>query len=148
MFQHQRIVALLVACAALASSACGGGDSTPTAPSTPTTAFSQTDIVVGTGAEAANGRRLSVHYTLWLHDAARPESKGQQLQTSVGGSPFSFVLGTGAVIRGWDQGVPGMKTGGTRRLVIPPSLAYGSSGQGSIPPNATLVFDIQLLDVQ
>jgi FKBP-type peptidyl-prolyl cis-trans isomerase len=103
---------------------------------------------VGTGAEAANGRRLTVHYTLWLYDPVRPESKGQQLQTSVGGSPFSFVLGAGAVIRGWDQGVPGMKTGGTRRLVVPPSLAYGSSGQGSIPPNATLVFDIQLLEVQ
>ena len=147
MFQHQSIVALLLACAALASSACGG-DPAPTSPSAPTTAFSQTDIVVGTGAEAANGRRLTVHYTLWLYDAVRPESKGQQVQTSVGGSPFSFVLGAGAVIRGWDQGVPGMKTGGTRRLVVPPSLAYGSSGQGSIPPNATLVFDIQLLEVQ
>jgi len=148
MFQHQPIVAVVVACAALASSACGGGNPTPTAPSMPTVSFSQSDIVVGTGAEAANGRRLTVHYTLWLYDPARPESKGQQLQTSVGGSPFSFVLGTGAVIRGWDQGVSGMKTGGTRRLVIPPSLAYGSSGQGSIPPNATLVFDIQLLEVQ
>ena len=148
MVQRHTIGALAIACMILASSACGGDDSAPTAPSTPTTSFSQTDVVVGTGAEAANGRRLTVHYTLWLFDPARPESKGQQLQTSVGGSPFSFVLGTGGVIRGWDQGVPGMKVGGTRRLTIPPALAYGSTGQGSIPPNATLVFDVQLLDVQ
>jgi FKBP-type peptidyl-prolyl cis-trans isomerase FkpA len=150
MVRGQRIVTFVILGTILASSACGS-DSTPTAataPSLPTTTFSQTDLVVGTGAEAINGRRLTVHYTLWLYDPARPESKGQQLQTSVGGSPFPFVLGAGGVIRGWDQGVPGMKVGGTRRLIIPPSLAYGASGQGSIPPNATLVFDIQLLDVQ
>ena len=147
MVRGQKIVTSVILGTILASSACGG-DSPPTAPSLPTTTFSQTDLVVGTGAEAVNGRRLTVHYTLWLYDPARSESKGQQLQTSVGGSPFPFVLGAGGVIRGWDQGVPGMKVGGTRRLIIPPSLAYGSSGQGSIPPNATLVFDIQLLDVQ
>jgi FKBP-type peptidyl-prolyl cis-trans isomerase FkpA len=147
MVRGQKIVTSVILGTILASSACGG-DSAPTAPSLPTTTFSQTDLVVGTGAEAVNGRRLTVHYTLWLYDAARSESKGQQLQTSVGGSPFPFVLGAGGVIRGWDQGVPGMKVGGMRRLIIPPSLAYGSSGQGSIPPNATLVFDIQLLDVQ
>jgi FKBP-type peptidyl-prolyl cis-trans isomerase FkpA len=147
MVRGRKIVTSVILGTILASSACGG-DSAPTAPSLPTTTFSQTDLVVGTGAEAVNGRRLTVHYTLWLYDAARSESKGQQLQTSVGGSPFPFVLGAGGVIRGWDQGVPGMKVGGMRRLIIPPSLAYGSSGQGSIPPNATLVFDIQLLDVQ
>jgi FKBP-type peptidyl-prolyl cis-trans isomerase FkpA len=147
MVRGQKIVTFVILGTILASSACGD-DSAPTAPSLPTTTFSQTDLLVGTGAEAVNGRRLTVHYTLWLYDPARPESKGQQLQTSVGGSPFPFVLGAGGVIRGWDQGVPGMKVGGIRRLIIPPSLAYGSNGQGSIPPNATLVFDIQLLDVQ
>lgn len=111
-------------------------------------AFTQTDIVTGTGTAATNGRSLTVHYTLWLYDPTAAESKGRQMQTSVGGSPFSFTLGVGGVIRGWDVGVVGMRVGGTRRLTIPPDLAYGSAGQGDIPPNASLVFDIQLLSVQ
>lgn len=126
---------------------CGGDG--PTAP-TPRGEFSQTDLSVGTGATAAFGGRLTVHYTGWLYDPARPEQKGSQFDSSVGGAPFSFVLGAGQVIRGWDQGLGGMRVGGRRRLVIPPELAYGSSGagNGAIPPNATLVFDVELIGVQ
>jgi FKBP-type peptidyl-prolyl cis-trans isomerase len=90
-----------------------------------------------------------VNYTGWLYDPLRPENKGQQFDSSVGRQPFTFTLGAGQVIRGWDQGVPGMKVGGQRRLTIPPDLGYGANGAGGvIPPNATLVFDVDLLDVQ
>ena len=90
---------------------------------------------------------MTVHYTLWLFDDTKPEGKGAQLQTTVGGAPFSFALGYGQVIAGWDIGLDGMKVGGTRRLVIPPEVAYGAAGSGQIPGNATLVFDIQLIGV-
>ncbi len=130
---------------ALVASACGGSSSSP---DLPTTSYSQTDLRVGTGAEAVNGRSLIVHYTLWLYDPAGAEQKGRQLETSAGGQPFPFVLGAGGVIAGWAQGVPGMRAGGVRRLIIPPALAYGSAGWGSVPPNATVVFDIELLSVQ
>src|SRR5687768_17920945 len=94
---------LLVLGAGLVLVACQDDPTGPRAP------FSQTDLVVGTGAEAVAGRQLTVHYTLWLYDPAGPESKGREIQTSVGGSPFSFTLGARQVIRGWDQGVGGMK---------------------------------------
>ena len=135
----------LVVCVALTATACGS--SSPTSP-TVNVPFSQTDVRTGTGADAANGRRITVNYTGWLYDATKPEQKGSQFDTSVGKSPFSFTLGAGQVIKGWDQGFVGMKTGGLRRLVIPPSLGYGASGNGLIPGNATLVFDVELLDVQ
>lgn len=90
---------------------------------------------------------MTVHYTGWLYDPAGPEQKGQQFDSSIGGQPFAFTLGSGLVIAGWDRGVAGMRVGGRRRLVIPAELAYGSSGRGGIPPNATLVFDIELLTV-
>jgi FKBP-type peptidyl-prolyl cis-trans isomerase FkpA len=136
---------LLLACAA----ACGGGNSSPTSPSTPRGEYSSTDLRVGAGAEATPLRRLSVHYTGWLYDPGRTDAKGSQFETSVGRTPFAFTLGAGAVIRGWDQGVAGMRVGGLRRLVLPPELAYGASGSPPvIPPNATLVFEIELLDVQ
>jgi FKBP-type peptidyl-prolyl cis-trans isomerase FkpA len=93
---------------------------------------------------------VTVNYTGWIYDPARAENKGQQFDSSVGAGrqPFNFPLGTGAVIRGFDQGVIGMKVGGLRRVTIPPDLAYGSAGSGGvIPPNATLVFDIELLEV-
>ena len=129
--------------------ACGGSSSTgPSAPGVP---FSQTDLRVGTGAEAVSGRQLTVNYTGWLYDPAQPEPKGRQFDSSlgVGRTPFLFTLGAGRVIRGWDQGVAGMRVGGLRRLVIPPELGYGSQGSApEIPPNATLVFDIELLNVQ
>jgi FKBP-type peptidyl-prolyl cis-trans isomerase FkpA len=143
-----RVAAIGAALGALA--ACGGGgNSSPTSPSTPRGEYSQTDLRIGTGADAVSLRRLTVNYTGWLYDPARPEQKGSQFDTSVGRQPFSFTLGAGQVIRGWDQGVAGMKVGGQRRLVLPPELGYGSAGSPpAIPPNATLVFDIELLDVQ
>jgi FKBP-type peptidyl-prolyl cis-trans isomerase FkpA len=143
----------LVAAAALTAAACGGGGddggspTSPSGPPPPSAPYSQTDLAVGTGTEVTAGRTATVHYTLWLYDPAQAESKGRQLETSAGGQPFSFPVGAGRVIRGWDQGVPGMRVGGRRRLIIPPELAYGSAGQGSVPPNATLVFDIELLAV-
>jgi FKBP-type peptidyl-prolyl cis-trans isomerase FkpA len=142
---------LVLIVAGLLSGACGGGtSSSPTAPSSqPSAPFSQTDLRVGTGTEAVAGRTLAVNYTGWLYDPALPESKGRQFDTSAGRAPFAFRLGAGGVIRGWDQGLVGMRVGGQRRLVIPPELGYGAGGSGStIPPNATLVFDVELLDVQ
>jgi len=90
-----------------------------------------------------------VHYTGWLYEAAAPENKGKQFDSSRdGGRPFSFVLGGGQVIPGWDQGVAGMQAGGKRKLIIPPHLAYGERGAGGvIPPNATLVFEVELLAI-
>ena len=137
---------LLIAVLGLSTVACGGS-SPSSSTSLPTTAFTQTDIRVGTGAEAVNGRRLTVNYSLWLYDPAGVEQKGQLMQVGPAGG-FPFTLGVGGVIRGWDIGVIGMKVGGVRRLIIPPDLAYGASGRDTIPPNATLVFDIELLSVQ
>jgi len=129
--------------------ACGGSDSNPTGPILPFAPFAQQDLRVGGGTEVTTGRRATVNYTGWLYDPTRPENKGQQVDTSVGRSPFTFTVGAGQVIRGWDQGVPGMKVGGQRRLTIPPELGYGANGAGGIiPPNATLVFDVELVDVQ
>ncbi len=105
------------------------------------------DIAKGSGATATAGQTVSVHYTGWLHDPAAPEAKGRKFDSSRDrGDPFSFPLGAGHVIQGWDQGVAGMKIGGQRRLTIPPELGYGARGAGGvIPPNATLVFDVELL---
>ena len=102
------------------------------------------DIVVGKGAVAKEGDRVRVHYTGWL-------STGKKFDSSVdAGRPFTFPLGNGEVIRGWDEGIAGMKVGGKRQLRIPPDLGYGEGGtpDGTIPPNATLIFDVQLLSVQ
>jgi FKBP-type peptidyl-prolyl cis-trans isomerase FkpA len=100
------------------------------------------DLKIGTGAEAKTGARVSVHYTGWLTD-------GKKFDSSVDRNrPFDFKLGAGQVIRGWDQGVLGMKVGGKRKLTIPPEMAYGKDGfPGAIPPNATLVFEVELLGV-
>jgi FKBP-type peptidyl-prolyl cis-trans isomerase len=100
------------------------------------------DLVVGTGREAKKGDVVEVHYTGWLTD-------GKKFDSSVGRGPFSFDLGAGQVIQGWDRGVAGMKVGGKRKLTIPPELGYGSRGfPGVIPPQATLVFEVELLDVR
>ena len=132
-------------CLVFCLAAAGCGDA-PVAP-TPVP-FSQTDLSVGTGAEAADGKVLTVNYTGWLYDATKPDLKGLQVDSSVGSTPYCFTLGIGQVIAGWDQGLPGMKVGGARRLVIPSSLAYGSIRSGPIPPFATLVFEIDLLNVR
>jgi FKBP-type peptidyl-prolyl cis-trans isomerase len=127
-----------------------GGDSGTSPTILPGAPFSTTDVRVGTGADATTGRRVTVNYTGWIYDPSGPDNKGTQFDSSLtaGRQPFPFTLGTGAVIRGFDQGVTGMKVGGLRRVVIPPDLAYGSAGSGGvIPPNATLVFDIELLEV-
>jgi len=119
---------------------------TPVSPTT-SAAYRQMDIVLGTGVTANSGASVTVDYTGWLYDASKPDQKGLQFDSSIGKTPFSFTLGAGEVIKGWELGVPGMLVGGERRLVIPPSLAYGDTRSGIIPPNATLVFDITLLNV-
>jgi FKBP-type peptidyl-prolyl cis-trans isomerase FkpA len=133
--------------ALLALSALAGCTTSPTAPSN-YAPFTKTDLVVGTGVAAIPGSVVTVNYTGWLYNGSKPEQKGAVFDSTLGGTPFTFTLGEGSVIQGWEQGVPGMNVGGTRRLLIPPSLAYGSSRVGAIPPNATLVFEIELLDVQ
>ena len=113
-------------------------------------AFTRTDLKAGTGAEAQKGKNISVHYTGWLYDPAQPGMKGRMFDSSRDRGPFNFQLGAGQVIPGWDQGFDGMKVGGQRRLIIPPSLGYGVDGAGGgiIPPNATLLFEMELLDVK
>lgn len=107
------------------------------------------DTVVGDGTTAASGQQVQVHYTGWLHDDGQPDKRGRKFDSSKDrGDPFAFPLGAGHVIRGWDEGVQGMQVGGTRVLVIPPELGYGARGAGGvIPPNATLVFEVELLAV-
>jgi peptidylprolyl isomerase/FKBP-type peptidyl-prolyl cis-trans isomerase FkpA len=100
------------------------------------------DLVVGTGAAAASGQKVTVHYTGWLTNGTKFDSSKDR------GDPFVFPLGKGQVIKGWDQGVQGMKVGGKRKLTIPPEMGYGSRGAGGvIPPNATLIFEVELLGV-
>ena len=105
------------------------------------------DVKVGTGDEAVSGKTVEVHYTGWLDEKGQ---KGQKFDSSVDrGTPFSFPLGTGRVIKGWDEGVAGMKVGGKRTLMIPSELGYGARGAGGvIPPDAKLIFDVELLDVE
>lgn len=114
------------------------------------TQLQKTDTTVGTGNEALKGKTAVVHYTGWLYDPAAADKKGRKFDSSVDrGQPFIFPIGGGRVIRGWDEGVVGMRVGGRRTLVIPPEMAYGSRGAGGvIPPDAILVFDIELLDVR
>jgi FKBP-type peptidyl-prolyl cis-trans isomerase FkpA len=109
----------------------------------------KTDVKLGTGDVATAGKNVSVHYTGWLYDAATADHHGKKFDSSRDrNEPFEFPLGAGRVIQGWDQGVAGMKVGGQRTLVIPASMGYGARGAGgAIPPNATLVFDVELLGV-
>lgn len=155
---NERLRRTLVLGLVVGASACGGEpeaaspiliDATPTAPALDSEAMTQTssglryqDLVVGEGAEAMTGQRVTVHYAGWLLD-------GEKFDSSVDrGETFSFPLGGGQVIRGWDEGVAGMRVGGHRRLVIPPELGYGADGYPPvIPPDATLVFDVQLFGV-
>jgi len=104
------------------------------------------DLTEGTGAAAVAGRKVEVHYTGWLYVDGK---RGNKFDSSVGRGPFSFNLGAGQVIRGWDEGVQGMKIGGRRELIIPPNLGYGSRDiPGVIPANSTLCFEVELLDVK
>ncbi len=113
------------------------------------TTLIKTDTKLGEGAEAQAGQTVIVHYTGWLYDANAPENKGTKFDSSLDrNAPFDFPLGGGRVIKGWDEGVAGMKEGGQRTLVIPPEMGYGPRGAGGvIPPNATLVFEVKLLKV-
>ncbi|MCC8997584.1 MAG: FKBP-type peptidyl-prolyl cis-trans isomerase [Nitrosomonas sp.] len=107
----------------------------------------KTDVKVGNGEEAEIGKTVNVHYTGWLYDENAPDKKGKKFDSSYDRKePFSFMLGAGRVIKGWDKGVQGMKVGGQRTLIIPPSMAYGAKGAGGvIPPDATLIFDVELI---
>lgn len=134
---------LFVLACALVAAACSDTPASPAA----NAPFSQTDLRVGAGIAAETGKVLTVHYTGWLYDATKTDNKGLQFDTSIGRDPFTFTLGIGQVIQGWEQGLVGMKVGGLRRLIIPPSLGYGAFRQGPIPPNTSLVFDIELLGV-
>ncbi|SCY37420.1 FKBP-type peptidyl-prolyl cis-trans isomerase [Nitrosospira sp. Nsp13] len=108
------------------------------------------DIKIGTGEEAVIGKMVEVHYTGWLYDVTAPENKGAKFDSSRDrGTPFSFLLGAGRVIKGWDRGVAGMKVGGQRTLIIPAEMAYGARGAGNvIPPDAVLIFDVELLGLR
>jgi FKBP-type peptidyl-prolyl cis-trans isomerase FkpA len=139
--------------AVVAGIGCGGsGDSTPSGPyQGPQPAFKETDLAVGEGPEAKKGATITVHYTGWLYDPSKPDSKGEKFDSSFDrDEPLSFRLGVGEVIPGWDVGFANMRVKGKRRLVIPAPLAYGAEGTpgGPIPPNAPLVFEMELLDVR
>ena len=145
---------ILAACAALAGTpaaaqhaATGEGNSKLDATRNE---LQKIDVKQGSGAEATAGKPVVVHYTGWLYDTSKPDSHGAKFDSSRDRSePFGFTLGAGRVIKGWDEGVAGMKVGGKRTLVIPPQMAYGERGAGGvIPPNATLIFDVELLDVK
>lgn len=136
-----------------AFSACGGSDTAPSSTietgASNITTLQVTDVVVGTGTEATNGRSVTVHYTGWLYNETAANHHGTKFDSSRDrNQPYTFTLGIGQVIKGWDQGVLGMKVGGQRTLIIPPSLGYGALGSPPIPGNATLVFDVELLNVQ
>ncbi len=141
---------LLTACGGNANSAAKSVE--VAAPKTMAAApsFQQIDTVVGTGATAKSGQTVSVHYTGWLYDAAAADKRGSKFDSSVDrGQPFEFPLGAGRVIKGWDQGFAGMQVGGKRTLIIPADMGYGARGAGnSIPPNATLLFDVEMLGVK
>jgi|RhiMethySRZTD1v2_1073278.scaffolds.fasta_scaffold419611_2 FKBP-type peptidyl-prolyl cis-trans isomerase FkpA len=142
------VAAALVVCAA----ACNSDSTSPSsngstlAPSvnTAVTQLTVVDVALGTGAVANSGNRITVSYSGFLFDASGVETKGRQFDSS---NAFTFTLGSGQVIKGWDQGLIGMRVGGLRRLTIPPSLGYGNQAVGTIPANSTLVFDVRLISV-
>jgi len=134
---------------ALAGTALAAAPAKPAkAPAAAAQQLQKIDTVVGKGAEAVAGKTVTVHYSGYLHAPKAPKGHGPQFDSSVGNAPFTFPLGMGAVIKGWDEGVAGMKVGGKRTLIIPAEMGYGARGAGPIPPNANLVFDVELLDVK
>jgi FKBP-type peptidyl-prolyl cis-trans isomerase FkpA len=141
----RRLSAIFPFAVVLVLTACGGNTENNSV-----TQLIRQDDVVGTGAEAQSGQVVTVHYTGWLYDQTRPDRKGNKFDSSRDrNEPFSFNLGAGEVIRGWDEGVAGMKVGGRRTLTIPPDMGYGARGAGGvIPPNASLLFDVELLEVK
>jgi FKBP-type peptidyl-prolyl cis-trans isomerase FkpA len=144
-----RRLAVLVLALSVVSVACGGGSGGSGAPAD-VAALKKDDKTAGTGAEARPGMMVSVHYTGWLYDPTAADTRGRKFDSSKDrGEPFEFQLGKGDVIAGWDEGVAGMKVGGTRVLTIPSAMGYGARGAGAdIPPNAGLVFEVELLGVK
>jgi FKBP-type peptidyl-prolyl cis-trans isomerase FkpA len=142
-----RLLRTILMVGAIGAPVAASGCASPTVPSN-NAAYSQTDLRLGTGTLAESGHVLTVNYTGWYYSAAATDRKGPEFDSNAGRGPFTFTLGGSEVIPGWDQGVAGMRVGGLRRLVIPPSLGYGAVRYGPIPPNATLLFEIELLDVQ
>jgi FKBP-type peptidyl-prolyl cis-trans isomerase len=144
----------LLVCIALAAACSGKSDapppSAPAAASNPVTSLQMVTLKPGTGAVVGGGQIAVVQYTGWLYEAGAADHKGKEFDSSRNGrQAFKFPVGTGSVIKGWDQGVAGMKVGESRRLVIPPELGYGDSGAGGvIPPGATLVFDVELVGIE
>jgi FKBP-type peptidyl-prolyl cis-trans isomerase FkpA len=132
----------------LAAGVAAAAPAAKPAPAANVTQLKTIDTVVGKGRLAVAGQTVVVHYTGWLYAPKAPKQRGQQFDSSVGGEPFTFPLGMGGVIKGWDQGVAGMKVGGKRTLIIPAELGYGARGAGPIPPGATLLFDVELLEVK
>jgi FKBP-type peptidyl-prolyl cis-trans isomerase len=146
---------LAVIITAVSLCACDRPETTVSIPAHPITALSIQDTKTGTGAAALKDHQLTVHYTGWLYDGAASDFHGKQFDSSRGDDnnkpqPFSFYLGAGQVIPGWDQGLVGMQVGGKRTLIIPSELAYGKrgAGRGVIPADAALIFDIELLSVK
>jgi FKBP-type peptidyl-prolyl cis-trans isomerase FkpA len=146
------VTVLLVLCAALACRDSSTSDLPEGAPMADTgiTQLQMVDTKVGDGTEARPGRVVRVHYTGWLYDASKADKRGNKFDSSKDrNEPFEFPLGGGQVIPGWDKGFAGMKVGGTRVLTIPPDMGYGARGAGGvIPGNATLVFEVELLEVK
>ncbi|HEY2782726.1 MAG TPA: FKBP-type peptidyl-prolyl cis-trans isomerase [Steroidobacteraceae bacterium] len=145
----------LLVCVVLAAACSGKSEAPPAAAAPPAagavTALQSTTLKPGTGAAIGGGQIAVVQYTGWLYEAGAADHKGKQFDSSRDRrEPFKFPLDTGSVIKGWDQGVVGMKVGESRRLVIPPELAYGDAGAGGgvIPPGATLVFDVELVGIE
>ncbi|MFZ5503480.1 MAG: FKBP-type peptidyl-prolyl cis-trans isomerase [Pseudomonadota bacterium] len=145
-------LAILLSAGVFYTTACTKNAATtqPTMEQSSMTKLIKTDTQLGEGAEAQAGQHVSVHYTGWLYDEAAADHKGKKFDSSRDrGMPFEFPLGAGHVIKGWDAGVAGMRVGGKRTLIIPSDMGYGTRGAGGvIPPNATLVFDVELLGVQ
>ncbi|MCE7031569.1 FKBP-type peptidyl-prolyl cis-trans isomerase [Lysobacter sp. GX 14042] len=141
----------LIACFALFAAVLLAGCGEPAPPPGGTVAeLQRIEVTTGEGTVAAAGDEVTVHYTGWLYDEAAPDHRGAEFDSSrTRGEPFTFLLGAGRVIRGWDEGVAGMRVGGQRVLMIPPELGYGRKGAGGvIPPQASLVFEVELLDVE
>lgn len=143
-----------IAAVALALAACAQTGAPPVAPVAAAAPAEikelvKKDLKEGTGPEATKGKAVLVTYEGWLYDPAKPDGKGAFVDSSdKRGAPLGFVIGAGRVMKGWDEGVPGMKEGGKRMFIIPPSLAYGAHGAGAkVPPGATLLFEVELLKI-
>lgn len=140
LFHPGRLVLLALA---VVAAACDFGKTSPSYPDQSAVPYSQTDLTVGTGTQAVAGSTVTIQYGVWLYSETAADHKGTQIDANT----TSFTIGSNQVIKGFEQGVTGMRVGGTRRVVCPPSLAYGSTGYQTIPPNAALVFDMGLTAV-